>query len=309
MNLYNDIDPKVCAWIKQLIKCGLIPPGDVVCDYLQNLKPNELKKYTQVHICNGISGWPYALSLAGWPTDRPVWTASLPCQPFSNAGKQKAQKDERHLWPDFFRLIREFRPDVVFGEQVEGAIKHGWLDGVQADLERESYAVGHCVLGAHSVGAPHIRQRLYWVGNSHKSGRIKGEPSTEGPRYGNSIESASGFDGRADGDSAGFQDNQGGTGQTGQTGSTLSSGNDSRVAKPTRSEGARFRQQQEQLYRETSWDSFELITCRDGKTRRTQSGVCPLAHGVPGRVGLLRGYGNAIVPQVAAEFIKAFKER
>ena len=66
-----------------------------------------------------------------------------------------------------------FRSERIFGEQVASAIGHGWLDLVSADLEAEDYAIGGAVLGAHSVGAPHIRQRLYWVANSMRSGRAK----------------------------------------------------------------------------------------------------------------------------------------
>lgn len=68
--------------------------------------------------------------------------------------------------PHFLELVRQCKPDTIFGEQVEGAIKHGWLDDLQTNMEAEGYAVGHCVLGAHSVGAAHIRQRLYWVAHS-----------------------------------------------------------------------------------------------------------------------------------------------
>jgi DNA (cytosine-5)-methyltransferase 1 len=101
-----------------------------------------------------------ALRLAGWPDDRPVWTGSCPCQPFSAAGAGKAADDERHLWPAWLPLIAEWRPPVVFGEQVEAAIGWGWLDAVFADLEAEGYACGAAVLPACSVGAPHIRPTL-----------------------------------------------------------------------------------------------------------------------------------------------------
>ena len=97
------------------------------------------------------------------PADSTVLIGCAPCQPFSTAGKRKGQADERHLWPEMFRLVRECKPAIVFGEQVEGAIRHGWLDGVFGGLEGEGYACGAAVLGAHSVGAPHIRQRLYWL--------------------------------------------------------------------------------------------------------------------------------------------------
>ena len=66
-----------------------------------------------------------------------ILSGGFPCQPFSVAGKRKGSEDERHLWPVWFELIKQCRPDVVFGEQVESAIKYGWLDLVQDDLERE----------------------------------------------------------------------------------------------------------------------------------------------------------------------------
>lgn len=162
MNYYNDIDPKCCAWTQELINAGLIPPGDVVCKSILDIKPHELEKYTQCHFFCGINGWSHALRLAGWPDDRPVWTGSPPCQPFSCAGKQAGASDDRNLWTPFVRLVRECRPECIFGEQVEAAIRVGWLDRVFADLEEMSYATGSVILGAHSAGAPHIRQRIYW---------------------------------------------------------------------------------------------------------------------------------------------------
>ena len=163
MNYYNEFDAKTAAWLNELIRAGAIPAGDVdtrsICDVL----PADIAGYDQCHFFAGIAGWSVALRLAGWPEDRPVWTGSCPCQPYSCAGKGKGDSDERNLWPQFYRLIRECRPERVFGEQVASAIGHGWLDGISADLEAENYACGAIVLGAHSVGAPHIRQRLYWV--------------------------------------------------------------------------------------------------------------------------------------------------
>jgi DNA (cytosine-5)-methyltransferase 1 len=163
---YNEFDPKAAAWLRELIRAGLIAPGDVDERSIKDVKADDLANYKQCHFFAGIGGWSYALRLAGWADATPVWTGSCPCQPYSSAGKQRGNADDRNLWPDFYRLIAECKPDVVFGEQVEGAIRHGWLDGVSADLEREGYAIGHCVLGAHSVGAPHIRQRLYWVADA-----------------------------------------------------------------------------------------------------------------------------------------------
>ncbi len=166
MNYYNEIDPHAAAWLRNLISQNLIPAGVVDERSITEIKPNELKQYTQCHFFAGIGGWSLALQLAGWPATRPVWTGSCPCQPFSSAGKQLGTADERHLWPVFFNLIRECRPECVFGEQVASAIGKGWLDGVSSDLEGAGYACGAAVLGAHSVGAPHIRQRLFWMADA-----------------------------------------------------------------------------------------------------------------------------------------------
>ena len=173
MNYYNEFDRNAAEWIRQLIADGLIPPGHVDERSITEVTPDDLKGFTQCHFFCGIAGWPHALQLAGWPATRPIWTASLPCQPFSVAGQGKGGEDERHLWPVFERLVRECRPECIVGEQVEAAVRHGWIDRVCTDLEAEDYAFGFVVLGAHSVGAPHIRQRLYWVAQSER-GRISG---------------------------------------------------------------------------------------------------------------------------------------
>lgn len=160
---YNEYDPGAAAWLRELIKSGMIAPGEVDERSIIDVNADDIRGFTQCHFFAGIGGWSYALRLAGWADDRPCWTGSPPCQPFSNAGKQKAQADARHLWPVFFNLIRECRPANIFGEQVEAAIRTGWLDDLQDDLEAEGYATGKIVLPACSVGAPHIRQRIWFV--------------------------------------------------------------------------------------------------------------------------------------------------
>lgn len=261
MNYYNDFDKKACAWLRELIKAGLIPDGVVDERSITDVTAADLCGFTQCHFFAGIGGWSRALQIAGWGEDRPVWTGSCPCQPFSTAGKGNGKSDERHLWPAFAKLISECRPPVVFGEQVESAIKHGWIDDLQADMEREDYAVGFAVLGAHSVGAPHIRQRLYWVANADRNGLQARERDNPSAGYGDTFAATCG---------------------------------DDRPQQPREADGC--------------WDAVDWLYCRDGKWRPVESGTFPLADGIPGRVGLLRGYGNAIVPQVAAEFIGAFME-
>ncbi len=311
MNFYNDNDEKVCAWSRALVKAGEIPAGDVVCKSIADIKPDELKPYTQCHFFNGLSGWAYALKIAGWPTESQVWCASLPCQPFSTAGKQKGMSDERHLWPVFFDLVRECRPQFILGEQVEAAVRLGWLDGVFADLEGEGYTVGAVVLGAHSAGAPHIRQRIYWMAHarsSRQNGTRKGNERAGRTPFFTASCGATGSRRLVQSDSAGRDEGQSATEAAGHRSSTESAGRDVGVGDTMR-EG---RQGQSLgllgASGEGHWGNFDILPCRDGKWRRVETGTFPLAHGISQRVGLLRGYGNAIVAPCAAMFIQAVME-
>ncbi len=259
---YNEHDSFAAAWLRELIKANLIVAGDVDERNIQEVKPSELEGYKQVHLFAGIGGWSYALRLAGWPDDRPVWTGSCPCQPFSAAGNRKGVDDSRHLWPHFRWLLDQCRPATIFGEQVASKAGRAWLSTVRSDLEALGYAVGAADFGAASVGAPHIRQRLWWVADTESQRQHRGEGSAGKARR------------------ASFED-----------GSRLVN---------TKSE-------QVGLSR-CPWQQGEAIDCADGKQRFIEPGTFPLANGVPNRVGKLRGYGNAIVPQVAAEFIKAYQD-
>ncbi len=175
---YNEIDPFKAAVLREAINAGAIAPGDVDERSIVDVRPGDIAGYTQCHFFAGGGFWSLALRQAGWPDERPVWTASTPCPSFSAAGKGLGFSDPRHLWPEVERLARIHRPAILFGEQVASAIGHGWLDLVQADLEALDYAVGKAVLGACSVGAPHIRQRLYFVADAEErgSGALDGKP-------------------------------------------------------------------------------------------------------------------------------------
>ena len=239
---YNENDPKAAAWLRELIKADLIAPGEVDERSIEDVRPDDLKGFQQCHFFAGIGGWSYALRLAGWEDSREVWTGSCPCQPFSAAGQGKGTADDRHLWPAFYWLISQCSPSVVFGEQVASKDGMAWLAGVQADLEELGYRTAGADLCAAGIGAPHIRQRLWWVCDSVR------------PR--------------------------------------LSPGTDEQAG----------------VAASDMWADTISIPCGDGKNRRIEPGLEPLVDGLPGRVGLLRGYGNAIVPQVAAEFIRAFMQ-
>ena len=240
MNYYNEFDGRAADWLENLIRDGLIPAGVVDRRSISDVLPVDLFEFDQCHFFAGIGGWAHALKLAGVPSDRKLWTGSCPCQPFSSAGKGAGFADERHLWPDFHWLIDQCRPPVVFGEQVASSDGLQWLDLVSADVEASGYAFGAADMCAAGVGAPHIRQRLYWVADSNHA-RLEGR-------------------------------------------------------------GMRGSERPSEC---PAWSGGVVVRGRDGRLRPIEPGTFPLAHGLPARVGRLRGYGNAIVPQVGAEFIKA----
>jgi DNA (cytosine-5)-methyltransferase 1 len=172
---YNEIDTYAAEWIRNLIKKGHVPDGEVDTRSIVDVEPDDLKGFIQCHWFAGILGWSVALQIAGWGEGREIWSGSCPCQPFSVAGKGKGTADERHLWPHFHRLIAARRPKVVVGEQVSGKAGYGWLDGVRLDLEGEGYTCEGFDIPACAVNAPHIRQRLYWVAmvNPDRAGQLE----------------------------------------------------------------------------------------------------------------------------------------
>jgi len=320
VDYYNEHDKFAAAWLRELIADGQLPPGDVDERDIQDVRPNDLVGYTQCHFFAGIGGWKLALMRSGWPDDRPVWTGSCPCQPFSSAGKRAGTADERHLWPSWFWLIQQCGPATVFGEQVASPDALVWLDVVQPDLEGAGYAVGVADMCAAGVGAPHIRQRLWFVADS-ASERWNGGAATAEQAGRRFIEASRNAGGVADTLSAGRPEwwsctgdrslagcsspiglgnaistgleRLGGHGDR-TTGWALASGSIAEagdVMRPGPTNG---------LWRDADW-----LACRDGKWRPVEPGTFPLAHGISNRVGALRGYGNAINPEVGATFIRA----
>jgi DNA (cytosine-5)-methyltransferase 1 len=171
---YNEIDPHAAAWLRELIKRGLIAPGDVDERSIEDVLPSDLAGYTQCHFFAGIGGWSLALRLAGWHDDRPAWTGSCPCQPFSAAGKGRGFADERHLWPAWFHLLCQSVPPVVFGEQVAAAAD--WLALVAGDLEAVGYAFAALPIEAASVGANHRRDRVWFASHPKRDQQPWAQP-------------------------------------------------------------------------------------------------------------------------------------
>jgi DNA (cytosine-5)-methyltransferase 1 len=241
---YNEFDPYAAQWLRNLISAGLIASGDVDDRSIADVQPSDLEGYTQCHFFAGIGGWSLALRLAGWTDDRPVWTGSCPCQPFSIAGKVEGVKDERHLWPEWFRLIRKRKPSVVFGEQIASSAGRQWLAGVHLEMESAAYSFGAGDLCAASVKAKHPRQRLIFVADASSERLARSVPYGEGLRSGESSPSAK-----------------------------------------HRDAGLRAR------------------VCFE-----PDPGTLVRIDGLPRPVGQVRAFGNAIVPQIAAEVIAAFMD-
>ena len=301
---YNEIDAHAAEWLRNLIKAGAIAPGDVDERSIEDVHPHELNGYTQCHFFAGIGIWSHALRSAGWTDDRPVWTGSCPCQPFSAAGKGAGLADPRHLWPAWFWLIQQCKPGIVFGEQVAGKAGEAWLDLVQTDLENETYASGAAVTAACGFGAPHQRRRLYFVAHTFSAGlqgRVQAhvrrhEPPREPEPTGGSNPS-----GMANTDSEPAQRWGGPDRVPVQTGNTVSAAREQRLRNtPTDGSETDVPGPANGFWRMADW-----LGCTDDKFRPVEPGTFPLADGTPGRVGQLRAYGNGLCAQQAQAFVEA----
>jgi len=273
---YNDSEPFVCDWLENLIREKLLPAGVVDRRPIQEVEPADVRDFTQCHFFAGIGGWPLALQLAGW-RDRPVWTGSCPCQPISGAGLQRGHADRRHLWPAFYRLIAECHPPVVFGEQVAKKLGREWFAAVRADLEGAGYACGAADLPAAGVGAPHQRHRLWWVADANGN--------------------------RAMGDGRNYRHQERDSATTLQEQHHVVIGTHSASAHTGDLADANWGRREQC---DPSERAIPESHASGGWT--IEPGVGRVAHGLPNQVGALRGFGNAIVPQVAATFIQAYLE-
>jgi DNA (cytosine-5)-methyltransferase 1 len=317
---YNEIDPYAAQWLRNLIAGGHIAPGEVDERSIEDVKPDDLRGFTQCHFFAGIGVWSHSLRLAGWPDDKPVWTGSCPCQPFSAAGKGDGFADERHLWPHFFHLISERRPQHVFGEQVASGNANTWFDLVQADLEGVGYAFGLVPFTSASIGAPHIRERAYWVAESAGEqcqkllpglGQGAGAEGSRSPAKSTGLCSVGGLDNT---DKPGLERHFGddsAAGREGTTGPAAAPGVHDGLAN---TEGSGRRERIENIagvrignaeegaagrfaehggmvdeFRPLEvngfWRDADWLFCRDGKWRPVEPGTFPLVDGAAARMG------------------------
>ncbi|WP_080433348.1 DNA cytosine methyltransferase [Burkholderia ubonensis] len=306
---YNELDPYAAQWLRNLISAGHIAPGDVDERSIEDVRPDDLRGYDQCHFFAGIGVWSYALRRAGWPDDRPVWTGSCPCQPFSAAGKGAGFDDERHLWPHWHWLIGERRPSVVFGEQVASSAVDEWIDLVHVDLEALGYAYGCVPFPSAGVGAPHIRDRTFWVANTHHH-RFQRR----------AVEAVFGARRRQEGDATGRSGaplarelaDAGSIRRLGRKRISPGSLDDRSHAERIESHDGSVGNDEARISRAEPasptngfWRAPDWLLCRDEKWRPVEPGTFPLADGAPSRVGRLRAYGNAINAEAATTFIAA----
>lgn len=375
---YNEHDQHAANWLRNLIQSGLIADGDVDERSIVDVRPDEIRDYRHAHFFAGIGVWSYALRRAGWPDDRPVWTGSCPCQPFSAAGRRGGLADERHLWPHWHWLIHQCRPETIFGEQVASKDGLAWLDVVCADLEGSGYAGWVGDLCAAGVGAPQIRQRIFFVANAERardgdarSGQAGNAQSGMQRAHGQRewLRADAGQSGslrsmaRAEGErlqrrpydeDEGRRQRASGQGcEAGELEYAACDGWNERRSEPSewgvergcgpiklgdadepRLEGwglsERGRSDECALGSAGDlvrpgptngfWRDADWIGCTDGKWRPVEPESFPLVHGSAFRLGsggafegksrakMLKGYGNAIVAPLAAEFIAAAME-
>ena len=283
---YNEISPYHARWLRNLVSANLIAPGDVDERSIADVQPDDLKGYTQCHLFAGIGGWSLAARLAGWDDERPLWTGSCPCQPFSVSGKQRGFDDPRHLWPEFKRLISERQPPVVFGEQSAAAPR--WLALVRSDLETMGYAVGAIPMEAASAGADHFRDR-YWFVADYDNAEWRPDRSERHQPLG---------------DNAGWKEEAGDVAERGP----LFVEHASRFGWGEGWTEHEFRRRGFTAS-VASFRGRQYVECPDGKWRALPApGVRWLGNGIPARVDKLRGLGNAVDPRPAAEIIKAYMD-
>ena len=202
-----------------------------------------------------------------------VVAGGFPCQPFSVAGKRLGSEDDRHLWPEMLRIIRECRPRWVIGENVSGFVKMA-LDDVSSDLEGEGYAVRAFVLPAVAVEARHRRDRCFIIAHREDVANPHGERQLQQSGSEREIGRWSGDSGEEERDVA----------------HTIGSRGETWLSGPEQGQEGHSREFNHEGYQRPWWET--------GGEWPAESNVCRVVDGIPNRVDRIKSLGNAVVPQL-----------
>ena len=238
-----------------------------------------------------------------------IITGGYPCQPFSVAGKQKAEQDPRHLWPEYFRLIKELRPTWVIGENVSGHIKLG-LDTVLENLESEGYSTRTFSISASSIGANHKRERIWIIANSNGSKFLEENSSvrsegTESIRsnIGSICENISKTNDVANTNSIRWNEIKDENGNTFKSSSQETKFTTRQLKRKSSSSDVANPNSERGCSGETKWEDAEDVrqSPRGEETFgwwNIEPRVGRVAHGIPKRVDRLKTLGNSVVPHI-----------
>ena len=245
-----------------------------------------------------------------------VISGGFPCQPFSVAGKQKGKGDDRYLWPEMLRVIRELAPRWVIGENVPGILRIAAADVVK-DLEREGYDVVVFDFEAAAVGAPHRRERIAFVGNAkhhgppaYAIGQSTSETGVWCVEGQNQTCKPAGTSGRACDDALANTDQEGLQGS--ELHGTFASGFEPlKSHAPVAKCGAPCNASSQGLQDGAvePLGGFQQVTQSERSDWwAVEPDVGRVAHGIPNRVDRLKCLGNAVVPQQFYPIFKAIME-
>lgn len=239
-------------------------------------------------------------------------TGGFPCQPYSVAGKQKGAEDDRNLWPDMFRVIQEARPTWVIGENVANIVNFVEFENLLIDLESAGYEVQPLIIPAAGVDAPHRRDRVWILAYSinHTNRTDRGSQRKAGGLQGiNRQKRYAGLPCGTSEDVVNATDKGLAERETGKQFQPIQDVK-RRSFDVSDNEGKRSQRFREGWKQKPKKDERQKISMCNGGNRtiwQPEPDVCRVANGIPNRVDRLKGLGNAIVPQVVYEIMRAIK--